>query len=59
MIEYIVNSSSQHVEEPFITVGAVSTAFYFSWFLIIVPMIGIVENTLLDIATEPKAATAS
>jgi ubiquinol-cytochrome c reductase cytochrome b subunit len=45
---------SQHVEEPFITVGAVSTAFYFSWFLIIVPVIGIIENTLLDIATEAK-----
>nr|QRH18085.1 apocytochrome b [Sporobolomyces sp.] len=50
---------SQHVEEPFITVGAISTAFYFGWFLIIVPVIGIVENTLLDIATEPKTATAS
>jgi ubiquinol-cytochrome c reductase cytochrome b subunit len=45
---------SQHVEEPYITVGAVSTAFYFAWFVIIVPVIGIVENTLLDIATEPK-----
>jgi ubiquinol-cytochrome c reductase cytochrome b subunit len=46
---------SQHVEEPFITIGALSTAFYFSWFLIIIPVIGIVENTLLDIATEPKS----
>lgn len=43
---------SQHVEEPFITVGAVSTGLYFAWFLIIVPIIGIVENTLLDLATE-------
>jgi len=47
---------SQHVEEPFVTVGAISTAFYFSWFLIVVPVIGIVENTLLDIATESKTA---
>jgi ubiquinol-cytochrome c reductase cytochrome b subunit len=46
---------SQHVEEPFITLGALATAFYFSWFLIVVPVIGIVENTLLDIATEPKS----
>lgn len=43
---------AKHVEEPFITLGAVSTAFYFAWFLIIVPVIGIVENTLLDISTE-------
>jgi ubiquinol-cytochrome c reductase cytochrome b subunit len=42
---------SQHVEEPFVTVGAVSTAFYFAWFLIVVPVIGLVENTLLDLAT--------
>ena len=47
---------SQHVEEPFITVGAISTGFYFSWFLIVVPAIGIIENTLLDIATEPKSS---
>jgi len=49
---------SQHVEEPFITVGAVSTGFYFAWFLVIVPVIGIVENTLLDIATEPKTSNS-
>ena len=49
---------SQHVEEPFITVGAVSTAFYFAWFLIVVPVIGLVENTLLDLATEPRARPA-
>jgi len=50
---------SQHVEEPFISVGAMSTAFYFAWFLVIVPVIGIVENTLLDIATEPKIQSPS
>ena len=50
---------SQHVEEPFITVGAISTAFYFAWFLIVVPVIGLVENTLLDLATEPKSTPAT
>lgn len=50
---------SQHVEEPFITVGAISTVFYFGWFLVLVPMVGLVENTLLDIATEAKPANAS
>nr|YP_010996262.1 cytochrome b [Rhizopus microsporus]WPA89436.1 cytochrome b [Rhizopus microsporus] len=43
---------SQHVEEPFITLGQYATAFYFSWFLILVPAIGIIENTLIDLATE-------
>jgi len=42
---------SQHPEDPFLTIGQVATAFYFAWFLIIVPFIGIAENTLLDVAT--------
>lgn len=42
----------QHVEEPFITLGQVATAFYFVWFLILVPAIGIIENTLMDLAEE-------
>jgi len=51
----------QHVEEPFITLGQIGTAFYFAsasepaagtygartgYFLIIIPAIGFVENTL-------------
>jgi quinol-cytochrome oxidoreductase complex cytochrome b subunit len=41
---------SQHPEEPFILVGQISTFFYFAWFLVIVPTIGVIENTLMDIA---------
>lgn len=41
-----------HVEDPFITVGQICTALYFGWFVVIVPVIGIVENTLLDLATQ-------
>jgi ubiquinol-cytochrome c reductase cytochrome b subunit len=48
---------SQHAEEPYITVGAIATAVYFAWFIVVVPVIGIVENTLIDIATSPKAGT--
>ena len=42
---------SQHPETPYLEIGQISTAFYFAWFLIIVPLIGIAENTLLDVAT--------
>jgi ubiquinol-cytochrome c reductase cytochrome b subunit len=42
---------SQHPDTPYLEIGQVSTAFYFAWFLIIVPFIGIAENTLLDVAT--------
>jgi ubiquinol-cytochrome c reductase cytochrome b subunit len=43
---------SQHPESPFVEVGQFATAFYFSWFLIIVPIIGMAENTLMDLATD-------
>jgi ubiquinol-cytochrome c reductase cytochrome b subunit len=43
---------SQHPNEPFVFIGQVSTFFYFAWFIFIVPVIGLVENTLIDIATE-------
>nr|WVH38099.1 apocytochrome b [Cubamyces menziesii] len=43
---------SQHPNEPYVTIGQIATAFYFAWFLIIVPVIGIIENTFMDLATE-------
>jgi len=48
----LIYIGSQHAEEPFVTVGALATALYFGWFVIIVPMVGIIENTLADIGTE-------
>ncbi|KNZ71304.1 Cytochrome b [Termitomyces sp. J132] len=41
---------SQHPDTPYLEIGQISTAFYFAWFLIIIPFVGIAENTLLDIA---------
>jgi ubiquinol-cytochrome c reductase cytochrome b subunit len=46
---------SQHPNEPFVSIGQVSTLFYFSWFLFIVPTIGILENTLMDLAIESNS----
>ena len=42
---------AQHPETPYLEIGQVSTALYFAWFLVIVPAIGLAENTLLDVAT--------
>nr|UEV87012.1 apocytochrome b [Grifola frondosa] len=42
---------SQHPTEPYVSIGQAATAFYFAWFLIIVPVLGLVENTLADLAT--------
>lgn len=41
---------SQHPVSPYVEIGQVATAFYFAWFLVIVPVIGLLENTLMDIA---------
>lgn len=42
---------SQHPTTPYVEIGQISTAFYFLWFLFIVPVIGLAENTIMDIAT--------
>ena len=41
----------EHVENPWITVGQIATVIYFGFFFVIVPLIGVVENTLMDVAT--------
>jgi ubiquinol-cytochrome c reductase cytochrome b subunit len=46
---------SQHPNTPYVEIGQIATAFYFAWFLIIVPIIGLSENTLMDVATAKTA----
>jgi ubiquinol-cytochrome c reductase cytochrome b subunit len=47
-----------HVESPFIELGQISTAFYFSYFIIIVPVFSLIENTLADLSiTSPSFFT--
>jgi ubiquinol-cytochrome c reductase cytochrome b subunit len=41
---------ARHPEDPLILVGQVATALYFGWFLVIVPALGVLENTLMDVA---------
>jgi len=41
---------SQHPESPYLEIGQISTFLYFAWFLAIVPVTGVVENTLMDLA---------
>ena len=45
---------SQHPATPYIEIGQIATALYFSYFLILVPAIGIIENTLMDISLSSK-----
>ena len=39
-----------HPETPYLEIGQFATSFYFIWFIVIVPVIGIIENTAFDIA---------
>lgn len=39
-----------HVETPFIELGQLSTALYFGYFVLIVPAISLIENTLIDLS---------
>lgn len=36
-------------EEPFVLIGQIASVYYFAYFLIIVPTIGIIENKLLNL----------
>lgn len=38
---------SKPVEDPFITLGQISSLIYFAYFLIIIPLIGIIENNII------------
>jgi len=38
-----------HAESPFVEIGAVASILYFAWYLVLVPVVGIVENTLADL----------
>ena len=45
----LMQLGAKHVESPFIEFGQITTAFYFAYFFIIVPIVSIIENTLIDI----------
>jgi ubiquinol-cytochrome c reductase cytochrome b subunit len=42
---------AKHVESPFILFGQISTVIYFSHFLIIVPLISLIENSLIELSS--------
>ena len=50
----LMQLGAKHVESPFIEFGQISTVLYFSHFIIIVPFISLLENSLIDLATENK-----
>jgi ubiquinol-cytochrome c reductase cytochrome b subunit len=45
----LMQLGAKHVESPFIEFGQIATVLYFSYFLFIIPVISIFENTLIDL----------
>jgi ubiquinol-cytochrome c reductase cytochrome b subunit len=45
----LMQLGAKHVESPFIELGQISTVLYFSHFLIIVPLVSLIENSLIDL----------
>jgi ubiquinol-cytochrome c reductase cytochrome b subunit len=48
----LMQLGAKHVESPYIELGQVCTVLYFAHFLIIVPFLSLLENTLIDISTD-------
>ena len=46
----LMQIGAKHVETPFIEVGQISTVLYFAHFFIIVPVVSIIENSLVELA---------
>lgn len=47
----LMQLGAKHVESPFIEFGQISTVIYFSYFLIIMPSVSLLENSLIDLAS--------
>jgi ubiquinol-cytochrome c reductase cytochrome b subunit len=45
---------AKHVESPFIEFGQISTIIYFSYFLVIVPVTSLLENSLIELSILKK-----
>jgi ubiquinol-cytochrome c reductase cytochrome b subunit len=45
----LMQLGAKHVESPFIELGQISTILYFSYFIFIVPVVTLIENTLIEL----------
>ncbi len=50
----LMQLGAKHVESPFIELGQISTVIYFAYFLIIMPLVTILENSLIELKTPEK-----
>ena len=48
----LMQIGAKHVETPFIEFGQISTVLYFAHFFVIVPVISLIENSLVELSTK-------
>ena len=53
----LMTLGAKHVESPFIEFGQISTAIYFSFFIILLPLAGLIENTVVFFSTGRNSTT--
>jgi ubiquinol-cytochrome c reductase cytochrome b subunit len=46
----LMQLGAKHVESPFIEFGQISTIIYFAYFLVIVPITSLLENSLIELS---------
>nr|YP_010423997.1 apocytochrome b [Aspergillus sclerotioniger]USH57602.1 apocytochrome b [Aspergillus sclerotioniger] len=46
----LMQIGAKHVETPFIELGQISTVLYFAHFFVIVPVVSLIENSLVELA---------
>jgi ubiquinol-cytochrome c reductase cytochrome b subunit len=52
----LMQLGAKHVESPFIEFGQISTVLYFAHFLIIVPFVSLLENSLVELGNSSNKA---
>ena len=55
----LMELGAKHVESPFIEFGQICTVIYFAHFLIIVPLISLLENSLIELASKENTVSDS
>jgi cytochrome c oxidase subunit 2 len=48
----LMQLGAKHVESPFIELGQISTIIYFAYFLVAVPVLSLLENSLIELQTK-------
>ena len=48
----LMQIGAKHVETPFIEFGQISTVLYFAHFFVIMPVVSLIENSLVELATK-------